>query len=164
MDALRYTLRLGKEDFKFAAAHFTLFPDGRAERLHGHNYRVRVELAGDELGEAGLLFDLAAAKLAIRAACEGLDERTLLPTASERVALGREGDHLEVRFDDRDYRFPLEDVVLLPLENISIELLARYLWDSLAPSFVGSPVTRLALEVAESAGQSCRFVAPIEVG
>ena len=41
-----FTLRLGKQDFKFSAAHFTLFPDGSAELLHGHDYRVRVALRG----------------------------------------------------------------------------------------------------------------------
>lgn len=162
MSAFRYTLRLAKEDFKFAAAHFTLFPGGRAELLHGHNYRVRVELAGDELGDCGLLFDLAEAKVAIRAACAELDERTLIPTASDRVAVGREGDNLEVRFDDRAYRFPLDDVALLPLENVSIELLAAFLWRALAPAFAGSPVASLAVEVEESSGQSCRYVARLD--
>lgn len=162
MDTLRYTLHLAKEDFKFAAAHFTLFPDGRAELLHGHNYLVQVELSGDELRDCGLLFDLAAAKMAIRAACAELDERTLIPTSSDRVAVGQEGEHLDVRLDGRSYRFPVDDVVLLPLENISIELLATYLWGALAPAFRGSPVSRLAVAVAESAGQSCRFVASLE--
>lgn len=162
MDTLQYTLHLAKEDFKFAAAHFTLFPDGRAELLHGHNYRVEVELGGEELGDCGLLFDLSAAKSAIRAACAELDERTLIPTASDRVAVGQEGENLEVRFDGRSYRFPVEDVVLLPLENISIELLATYLWGALAPVFRGTPVSQLAVAVSESAGQSCRFVAPLE--
>ena len=49
----RFRIVLAKEDFKFSAAHFTLFPGGRAELLHGHNYRVRVELAGSELDEEG---------------------------------------------------------------------------------------------------------------
>jgi hypothetical protein len=32
----RYRIVLEKEDFKFSAAHFTLFADGGAELLHGH--------------------------------------------------------------------------------------------------------------------------------
>src|ERR1700733_13558481 len=36
---VRYRMVLAKEDFKFSSAHFTLFADGSAELLHGHNYR-----------------------------------------------------------------------------------------------------------------------------
>ena len=41
-------IEVDKEYLKFSAAHFLIFPDGSAERLHGHNYRVYVEVeAGD---------------------------------------------------------------------------------------------------------------------
>jgi hypothetical protein len=39
-----WSIELEKESFKFSAAHFLIFPDGSAERLHGHNYRVFVEI------------------------------------------------------------------------------------------------------------------------
>ena len=45
MHAGRFTVRLAKQDFKFSAAHFTLFPDGTAELLHGHNFQVAVAVA-----------------------------------------------------------------------------------------------------------------------
>ena len=31
-----WSIELEKEYFKFSAAHFLIFPDGSAERLHGH--------------------------------------------------------------------------------------------------------------------------------
>ena len=40
----RWSIDIQKEAFKFSAAHFLIFPDGSAERLHGHNYRVYVEI------------------------------------------------------------------------------------------------------------------------
>jgi len=30
----RWSIELEKESFKFSAAHFLIFPDGSAERLH----------------------------------------------------------------------------------------------------------------------------------
>ena len=54
-----YVLRLAKEDFKFSAAHFTLFGPDEAELLHGHNYQVEVEMVGyalDEDWQFGLRF------------------------------------------------------------------------------------------------------------
>ena len=40
-----YAIRVEKENLKFSSAHFLIFEDGTAERLHGHNYRVAVELS-----------------------------------------------------------------------------------------------------------------------
>ena len=69
----------------------------------------------------------------------------------------REGDAIEIRCGERRYRFPADDVLLLPLANTSIELLARMLWEDLAPSLAGSRVEELAVSVEESAGQRCWY-------
>jgi 6-pyruvoyltetrahydropterin/6-carboxytetrahydropterin synthase len=157
----RFRIVLAKEDFKFSAAHFTLFADGRAETLHGHNYRVRVELGGAALDELGLLADLESCKRTVRRLCRQLDSRTLLPTTSERLRCTRQGERVEVRFDQRHYSFPLADVVLLSLANTSIELLALLFWRDLAPELRDAHVDVLAVAVEESAGQSCWYEAPI---
>jgi 6-pyruvoyltetrahydropterin/6-carboxytetrahydropterin synthase len=158
----RYRVILAKEDFKFSAAHFTLFGDGRAELLHGHNYRVRAELSGGGLDGEGLLVDIEAFKRALRARCAGLDSRTLIPGESARVAWTRcaaEGaeEAVELRCGERRYRFPAADVLVLPLANTSIELLARMLWTELAPHLAGSRVESLAIAVEETAGQECWY-------
>lgn len=160
MERPRYRIALAKEDFKFSAAHFTLFPDREAELLHGHNYRVRVELAGSRLDDFGLLVDLDAAKRKIRALCAALDSRMLLPEASGPLGLAieRRGEGIEVQWRQRQYRFPAADVVFLPMVNVSIELLAEHLWNALAAE-VGSQevgaVEELEVAVEETAGQRC---------
>lgn len=160
----RFQIHLAKEDFKFSAAHFTLFPDGRAELLHGHNYRVRVSLAGSGLDGVGLLVDVATVKRRIRASCATLDERTLIPAETDRLEVRRAEGAVEVVFDGRRYRFPEGDVVLVPLENVSIELLARKLWGEISPALAGSPVEELTVEVEETPGQSCAYTARIPAG
>jgi 6-pyruvoyltetrahydropterin/6-carboxytetrahydropterin synthase len=157
----RYRIVLAKEDFKFSAAHFTIFGAGRAELFHGHNYQVTVELAGEGLDDTGLLADIQRVKQAIRVACARLDSRTLIPAASREIAWAEEGDAVEVRFDRRLYRFPAADVLLLPLANTSMELLARMLWEEIAPQLAGSRVEALAVSVEESAGQRCAYEAPL---
>jgi 6-pyruvoyltetrahydropterin/6-carboxytetrahydropterin synthase len=153
----RYRVVLAKEDFKFSAAHFTLFEGGRAELLHGHNYQVEAELSGSALDEHGLLIDLERVKSALRALCERLDTRTLLPGESSRLRCARQGEAIEVRFADRTYRIPAADALVLPLANTSMELLARMLWQDLAPHLAGSRVDTLAISVEESAGQGCWY-------
>src|SRR6185295_3891041 len=122
MERPRYRIALEKEDFKFSAAHFTLFLDREAELLHGHNYRVRVGIAGSRLDDLGLLVDLDDAKRKIRALCAGLDTRLLLPeSGNAQLTIERRDGEVEVRWRERRYLFPTEDVVFLPMVNVSIE-------------------------------------------
>jgi 6-pyruvoyltetrahydropterin/6-carboxytetrahydropterin synthase len=150
-DPAQVSLRLAKQDFAFAAAHFTLFPDRSAERLHGHNYRVRVALFGADLDADGLLVAVGPVKAEIRAICAALDERILIP----------EGPSLTVSLGERSYRFPADEVALLPLPNITIEALARHVWEALAPALARTPVRRLRVEVEETEGQSAAWEAPL---
>jgi 6-pyruvoyltetrahydropterin/6-carboxytetrahydropterin synthase len=156
-----YRLLLAKEDFKFSVAHFTLFDGTRAELLHGHNYRVSLELAGRELDEWGLLADIDVVKQAVRAICRRLDSRTLLPEHSPALSWRQSEGAVEVRFGPRTYRLPAEDVLRLPLANTSIELLARMFWDELADGLRGTRVETLAVSVEETAGQSCCYEAAL---
>ena len=156
-DSPRFRLALEKEDFKFSAAHFTLFPGGRAELLHGHNYRVRVELAGTGLEPEGLLVDIESFKKALRQACARLDSRTLLPGDSQRLQWSRGDGAIEVSCGERSYRFPEEDTLVLPLENTSMELLSRMLWQDLARHLAGTRVEWMSLGVEETSGQRCWY-------
>jgi 6-pyruvoyltetrahydropterin/6-carboxytetrahydropterin synthase len=158
-DPGRFRVVLAKEDFKFACAHFTVFAAGEAELLHGHNYRVAVELAGGRLDDHGLLLDVARFKAELRRLCAELDSHTLVPVKSPLVTVEeRPGDgEIEIRFDRRRYVLPAADVVLLPLVNSSIELLAEHFWRLLAPALAGGRVDTLAVSVEESAGQRCVY-------
>ena len=43
----------------FAAGHALRNYHGKSEDVHGHNYRVRVNVEGQQLDSIGLLFDFA---------------------------------------------------------------------------------------------------------
>ncbi|MEM7582776.1 MAG: 6-carboxytetrahydropterin synthase [Acidobacteriota bacterium] len=157
-----FTLVLAKQDFKFSCAHFLVFDAEHAELLHGHNYQVEVELSGPSLNEEGLLADMARTKARIRRACARLDNHTLVPQRSPHVTVDRRADHVEIRFLERRYRFPLEDVVLLDQVNTSVEVLARMLWQQLAEGLDEPGVEELAVSVSQTSGQSCWYRARIE--
>lgn len=157
MSEARYRIVLAKEDFKFSIAHFTVFGDGCAEILHGHNYRVVVELEGGELDEWGLLADVAAVKGRIRELCGRLDNRTVIPTASPLVTVARDGEELEIRFAERRYRLPRREVLTLPLANTSMELLARWFWEELVEGLRDHRLDHLAVTVEETPGQRCVY-------
>ena len=163
MDEPRFTLRLAKGDFKFSAAHFTLFSPTEAEPLHGHNYRVLVEIGGDELDELGLLVETGILKRRIREILAELDDRVLLPERSPLLELTVEGGEVDCKYSDRTYRFPEREVALLPLVNVTMELLARLVWRQLAEDLDDVDATHLAVEIEETDGQSARYSAPLDL-
>ena len=69
-----YSVRI--ED-SFAAAHFLTRYHGKCERLHGHNYRVRVTARGAQLDEGGMLVDFGILKGALRTVLTELDHSSL---------------------------------------------------------------------------------------
>jgi 6-pyruvoyltetrahydropterin/6-carboxytetrahydropterin synthase len=64
-------------DDSFAAAHNLRNYKGKCENLHGHNYKVRVTLAGKELDETGLLYDFVHLKQVIQSVIRSLDHQYL---------------------------------------------------------------------------------------
>ncbi len=156
-----YELALAKEDFKFSAAHFTIFGADRAELLHGHNYTVRVRVSGDSTDELGLLLNLEELKKQIRAICASLDGKTLVPGDCSLLRVKSDDRSVEVTFNERCYRLPMEDTLLLPIANTSIEELALYVWRKLAPGLKASRATDLSVEVEETPGQSGVYHSPV---
>ena len=47
------------KDFVFSAAHQIRFHGGKCERLHGHNWRVRVHARASQLNRIGMVIDFA---------------------------------------------------------------------------------------------------------
>jgi 6-pyruvoyltetrahydropterin/6-carboxytetrahydropterin synthase len=64
-------------DEQFAAAHNLRNYKGKCENLHGHNYKVRITLAGPQLDEVGLLYDFVHLKQVIQGVIRALDHKYL---------------------------------------------------------------------------------------
>ena len=152
-----WSIELEKEYFKFSAAHFLIFPDGSAERLHGHNYRVFVEVDAT-LSEHGLVIDFKEIKPVVRELLDSLDERFLIPGEHSVLTHSvREDDVCEIRYLDRYYAAPAEDVLVMPMNNTSSENLASWIGRevlSLLTKRFGEVKTReLRVAVEETSGQ-----------
>ena len=61
----------------FPAGHSLRNYHGKCEDLHGHNYKVRVILAGKELDSTGLLYDFVHLKRVIQEVIASLDHKYL---------------------------------------------------------------------------------------
>jgi 6-pyruvoyltetrahydropterin/6-carboxytetrahydropterin synthase len=150
------SLQLAKQNFKFSSAHFLIFDEKNAERLHGHNYRVEVEIGipqQNHMSERGFFIDFNVFKKYIKAALDRWDERVLLPAAQKDMAFEEKGPTLEVRFRDRFYAFPLNEVVRLPVNNTSVEQLSSLLAEDFMREFRQYAIPHITVFVEETPGQ-----------
>ena len=155
----RYTVRVTKDYLVFCSGHFITYRGGECERLHGHNYRVAVEVEA-ALDVNHYVFDFIALKDIMRDLTDELDHYMLVPTRSRLIAVEEKGASVRVRFGDKEWVFPREDCVLLPIENTTAELLASYLAGRLREELRNRhrfEPDAVRVEVEESFGQTARY-------
>jgi 6-pyruvoyltetrahydropterin/6-carboxytetrahydropterin synthase len=122
----RYRVEVTKDSLVFSAGHFITFAGGIIERLHGHNWRVKVEVEGP-LDENFYVFDFIALRDDTKAIVDRLDHRLLLPTKSKLIHVAIEETQAVARYGDRFWSIPADECILLPVENTTAELIARWI-------------------------------------
>jgi 6-pyruvoyltetrahydropterin/6-carboxytetrahydropterin synthase len=159
----RFKVRVTKDHLVFCSGHFISYDGDKCERLHGHNYRAAVEVEGP-LDRNHYVFDFIALKLRTKLITDELDHRMMLPTKSQLIQLTEEGRAIRVHFKDREWLFPRDECVLLPIENTTAELLARYIGQRLVGDLrklFGFEPEVIRVEIEESFGQSATWEAHI---
>lgn len=93
-------------DYTFAAGHALRGYKGKCENVHGHNYKVRVTVAGEEVNPIGLLMDFVDLRASIKKQVEAWDHRflndlppfdKLNPSAENMARVFFEGIDAEIR-------------------------------------------------------------------
>jgi 6-pyruvoyltetrahydropterin/6-carboxytetrahydropterin synthase len=153
----RYRIHVKRDRFKFSCAHMTVFPDGKKERLHGHNYYLSMTVELTDIRFESMI-DFGPIKEALGALCSAWKERTLLATDNPHFVLVREDDEeIEFRLCGRRYVLPREDVLLLPIDNAAVEPLSAHacerLVDGLADTLDPQVVHAVEVTIEENPGQ-----------
>lgn len=101
----------------FASAHALRNYKGRCENIHGHNWKVRVTIAGERLDETGLLVDF-------------IDVRDLMGKILDRI----------------DHQF-LNEIPPFDVVNPSAENIAEYFYQKMIEGLGNTPVPVKVTEV-----------------
>ena len=147
---------------RFAAAHMATLGD-ELEPLHGHNYQVRCRVDGALTADRWVI-DFSVLKRVAREACERLDHCFLLQTRSSLLHVEQSAAGWTLRHGTREYAFPAADVMALPVENTTAELIAEWLWEQIASALAAEGVAnlvRLVVEVEEMPGQAGGYSAAL---
>lgn len=146
----------------------TVFPDGRKERLHGHNYYVSVRVDLSDISFANLV-EFAPIKTEVARLCAEWKEHTLLAENNPHYRLVRDADgEIEFTLCGMRYVLPRADVLLLPIDNIAVEALsahiAELLEDRLGEVLQSAVVLGFEVTVTESAKQGASCYVAFERG
>lgn len=155
----KFSIRVQKGYINFSSAHFITYEGTRCEALHGHNFTTSLQLDGT-LDENDYVLDFVKTKKMLKKICDAIDHKVLLPTDSAKIQVEQRGDAITADYDGRFYRFPAEDVVLLPIPNVTSEMLARYICGEMKTALkaIGADnLSHIAVEVCESPGQGATY-------
>ena len=143
----------------------TVFSDGTKERMHGHNFHVAVAVMLPAT-EPQLMLDFARLKSALSQLCAELREHLLLPAHCHFFRI-HQHDSAMIDFElcGQRYILPAEDVLLLPIDNVTVENLASWLWRrihvELFDDLARCQVECLDVTVTEAPGQGAPHSSPI---
>ena len=156
-----YSVRIAGDNLIYSAAHFILLPDGICEPLHGHNFRVAVELSGP-LDETDCVIDFLDLFQDMKSIIAELDHAVLLPTLHPFIRVLAGADEVEVQFGPRRWVFPRAECRLLPVVSTTAELMANHLAQRLletlaARGFARPPCVRIELEESPGCSVTCEI-------
>lgn len=154
------TIELFKEEMKFSAGHFTIFSATKRENLHGHNFTAYVALTGP-VAVDGMLSDYGPLKRAVIDRCKAWNETFFLPGRSRHLALSRdEAGNVRARFADEELFFLARDVTVLPVENVTLEELARVFGEGIVADRAlvdDAGLVRVVVKIASGPGQQASW-------
>ncbi len=154
-----FRIQVEKDYIGFCSAHFITYEGHRCETLHGHNYRARITIEGP-LDENFYVLDFVKVKRMMKAICDELDHRVLLPLHNPLLELEVGEESVSVRYKHRHFLFPREDVVLLPIPNTTAEMLAQYICKRALEElhkWGADNLSAIEVEVEEAIGQSATY-------
>jgi len=129
-----------------AAAHM-LSRHFKCARLHGHNYEIEVEIEG-ELNEKNMIIDFGELKKTLGELFKKFDHHVLVPTKNKDFQIEISDKEVKIlTCEGKTYRFPREDVALLPIESTTAELLAVYFHQLIKERY---PSFTITVKVAET--------------
>jgi 6-pyruvoyltetrahydropterin/6-carboxytetrahydropterin synthase len=143
---------------RFSACHF--IPNHpKCGRLHGHTYAMSVKIIGAQINH--FVMDFEDLKQKVGDICDALDHKTLLASQDDDVHISytRRGNvDVTVEMSRKQYRFPKEDVIILPISSVSAEDLCSYLLDELCKKLDISNVAEVSVRLDEGLGQGAGCV------
>tara|TARA_Y100001970_G_C14212659_1_gene847818 strand:+ start:43 stop:531 length:489 start_codon:yes stop_codon:yes gene_type:complete len=150
-----FSVNVNSVKLRFASAHMATLGD-ELEPLHGHNYVVSCTVTGD-LTDDDWVIDFSVIKNAVYDVCKLLDHKFILQRNSSILEIDENNEFWFIVHNQKEYKFPKNDVVALDINNTTAENLAKWLFYSIKEAILTnnySNIYEMSIEVEEMPGQS----------
>ncbi|MCK4364901.1 MAG: 6-carboxytetrahydropterin synthase [Thermoplasmatales archaeon] len=118
-----------KSNIRFSSAH--IIPEyEKCGRLHGHTYAVHAKIGGKP-DSKGIIMDFSLLKDVLREVVNELDHKILIPEKSNVVKIEKGKDSVKIDSLGKQYVFPVNDCIFLPIDSTSAENLSKYILERL---------------------------------
>ena len=124
---MTHAIRFEHDALHFSASHFITFdtPE-KVEALHGHNFRIKAEVAGP-LNRREYVVDFLVAFESLKKICEMFSHKVLLPRDHPYISIKMAEGTVNVSMPPLQWSFPEGDTLILPVRNATTEALAGYI-------------------------------------
>jgi 6-pyruvoyltetrahydropterin/6-carboxytetrahydropterin synthase len=149
----------------FSGSHF-LIGYGKCDRLHGHNYAVKVQIEYNQ-SESISTIDFREINSVIQEVICVLHQKILIPKDSQEIKISSslDGRNWLVELREKKYSFPKKDVVILEgIQETTAESIATYLNKKLVfwiEKNYPTSVCSLEVGIVENLGNEVTFAAKI---
>ncbi len=128
---MSYDLFLSRDYMIFSSAHFVV-GEKFIESLHGHNYKILINIYGDQ-DEENMILNFYDIKKVLKPIVDSLDHKILIPEGSNLLEITESGEQIVIKIPsyNKEYEFPKSDVMLLPIKNTTVEEISHYLAEKL---------------------------------
>ena len=114
--------RIGLEGFSFDSAHYTLSSEG-SQQIHGHTYKVSVEVEGNIDEKSGFVIDFKMLKKIVSEVIKEWDHKLIVPIEDYNQIYIKGPFKLEVK--TIPYKYPTAEYIGLEFSKEIYERLGR---------------------------------------
>ena len=159
-----YEIRIRKEALKFASSHMTVFSDGTKEALHGHHYVPSVTLQVSDIQFKNMI-PFSEIKTAMKKIASLWDEKVFIALNNPFFKLTKQTKTwIEFELCKKRYLLPRDEVILLKVDNVTCENLAKAYFEFLQMELewleIGKKkkIQSVSVFIEESPGQGAAYV------
>ncbi len=156
---MSYDLFLSRDYMIFSSAHFVV-GEKFIEHLHGHNYKILINIYGNQ-DEENMILNFYDIKKVLKPIVDNLDHKVLIPADSNLLEIVESDEQIIIKIPDheKEYEFPKSDVILLPIKNTTVEEISHYLAEKLMwnKEIKKRNIDQVTVTVFEYEGQGVTF-------
>ena len=139
-------LKISGDKLTIASAHMLVRHD-KCAKIHGHNYQVEIEIEG-QLDENHMIIDFGLFKSNVVKMLKQFDHKIMIPSESKDLQIEIVEEQVIINTcEGKLYRLPKEDVVFIPIESTTVELLSKHIHNLIKEQY---PQFKITITMSET--------------